>query len=64
MIQTNQVKRLLGRIFPLMALSGLLLAGWGLLITQDDMKSDARVALWGGNTSAQISPDATTALNP
>ena len=53
-----QVKRLLGRIFPLMALSGLLLAGWGLIITPDDMKGDAQGALWGAKASTNPGVDA------
>jgi hypothetical protein len=48
MIQVNQ---LLGRLFPWMALSGLLLAGWGLLITPDDMKGDPQAA-WGAKAPA------------
>ncbi len=58
MFETIQVKRMLGRMFPLMALSGLLLAGWGLLITPDDMKSNSQEALWGANHPAVITADA------
>jgi hypothetical protein len=60
MIETMQVKRLLGRMFPLMALTGLLLAGWGLIITPDDMKTDSQAALWGANTTHVVTNDAAT----
>lgn len=56
-----QVKRLLSSIFPLMALTGLLLAGWGLLVTQDDMKGDAPGSFWGAQTTASLTPDLTPA---
>mgnify|MGYP005820240821 CR=1 FL=1 len=39
------ISQLLGKMFPLMAISGLLLAGWGLIVTPDEMKGDAQSAL-------------------
>ncbi|MGK5082890.1 hypothetical protein WDW37_06265 [Bdellovibrionota bacterium FG-1] len=33
------IQTLLHRAFPLMALTGLLLAGWGLLVTPDEIVS-------------------------
>ena len=40
-------RELLNRAFPLMAITGLLLAGWGLIITPDEMRSDSQ---WGKQT--------------
>lgn len=55
------IQRLLSRMFPLMAITGLLLAGWGLIITPEDMKSNAQGALMVATVSPSI--DASS-LNP
>ena len=55
------MQSLLSRIFPLMAISGLLLAGWGLLVTPDDMKSNVQVALWGAKATSSLLVDSATA---
>jgi hypothetical protein len=47
------IHRLLNRAFPFMAISGLLLAAWGLIVTPDDIKGSAQVAIWGAHATSQ-----------
>lgn len=51
-----QIQRLLNRAFPLMAITGLLLAGWGLIITPDEIKSDSQWALWSWKPEKPVAP--------
>ena len=48
---------LLNRAFSLMAVTGLLLAGWGLIVTPDEIKNDAR---WGARETSWVSVDGST----
>jgi hypothetical protein len=56
-----QVNRMLGHMFPLMALSGLLLAGWGLIVTPDEMKVDTQALL--GTPASLVSSSIDVAAN-
>jgi hypothetical protein len=56
----NTIHQFFNRAFPLMALSGLLLAAWGLIVTPDDIKGSAQVAIWGARASTQPSLEANT----
>jgi hypothetical protein len=47
-----QIQRLLNHAFPLMAVAGLLLAAWGLLVTPEEIQGNAQVALWGDSAPA------------
>jgi len=58
------IHRLLNRAFPLMAISGLLLAAWGLIVTPDDIKGSSQVALWGAKTSSHSTFETTTSWSP
>ena len=46
------VQRFLSRMFPLMALTGLLLVGWGLIVTPDDVKSAKTLIVVSSDTPA------------
>jgi hypothetical protein len=48
------IQKVLSRAFPLMALSGLILAGWGLIITPDELKNGQEIARWGLKISSSI----------
>jgi hypothetical protein len=52
----------LHRAFPLMALSGLLLAAWGLIVTPDEIKGNAQ--LWRGQTQATALAQSATDQTP
>jgi hypothetical protein len=43
----STIHLLLNKAFPLMAITGLLLAGWGLLITPEEIKAGHELALQG-----------------
>ncbi|MGZ3689153.1 MAG: hypothetical protein ACXWP5_01350 [Bdellovibrionota bacterium] len=54
------MNRLLQKAFPVMAITGLLMAGWGLIITPDEIKANAgndgiTAMAWGGKAVAQNS---------
>ena len=55
------IQRLLSQAFPLLALTGLLLAGWGLIVTPDEIQGNAQVALWGERAPATLDGATTTA---
>ena len=60
-----QIQSLLNRAFPLMAITGLLLAGWGLIITPDEMKVEnpgAHWALWATHATP-VSMDSAETLS-
>lgn len=48
------IQRMLSRAFPLLALTGLLLAGWGLIVTPDEIQGNALVTLWGERAPASL----------
>ncbi len=48
----NMIHRFLNHAFPLMAISGLLLVGWALIITPEEMKSDAQWSVVLGSSGA------------
>jgi hypothetical protein len=50
----NTIQRMLSQAFPLMALTGLLLAGWGLIVTPEEVQGNALVSLWGDRASASL----------
>jgi hypothetical protein len=52
MIIIPKIQRLLSHLFPLMALTGLLLAGWGLIVTPDEIQGNALAALDGSAAKA------------
>ena len=58
------IHRLLNRAFPLMAISGLLLAAWGLIVTPDDIKGSTQVALWGAKASSSHTSAETVSWSP
>jgi hypothetical protein len=37
---------MLGYVFPLVAVAGLLLAGWGLIVTPDEIRAGGNTSLW------------------
>ena len=45
------IQSLLSRAFPFMAITGLLLAGWGLIVTPDEIKGDSQWTLWGARSA-------------
>ena len=50
----NLLNRMLGHLFPVMAISGLLLAGWGLIVTPDEIKADAQSTMRGAQPSLSL----------
>jgi hypothetical protein len=55
------IQNVLSRAFPLLALTGLLLAGWGLIVTPDEIQGNAQVGLWGERAPAALEGTTTTA---
>jgi hypothetical protein len=41
------IQQLLNKAFSLMALSGLALAGWGLIVSPDEIQGERDVVSWG-----------------
>ena len=56
------IQSLLSNAFPLLALTGLLLVGWGLIVTPEDYQTNVQVALWGDRVSSSVDGAVTTAL--
>jgi len=53
------IQQLLNKAFSLMALSGLALAGWGLIVTPDEIQGGQEIVSWGAKPLAdQIGSEA------
>lgn len=48
--RTNAI---LGNAFPLLAVAGLLLAGWGLIVTPDEIRAGGETSFWKLMKSAE-----------
>jgi hypothetical protein len=49
------IRNLLSKAFPLMAITGLLLAGWGLIITPDEIQNGREIARWSLKMTTDVS---------
>ena len=57
----RKIEILAHNIFPLMALSGLLLAGWALIATPDNLKSGSEAA--AVSAASNVNSAASAAVN-
>jgi hypothetical protein len=51
-----KVQRLLGKLFPLIAIAGLLLAGYALITTPEEIQADQNIARWGAPQRQDLLP--------
>ena len=63
-INFPRLNAVLGHAFPLFAVAGLLLAGWGLIVTPDDIRAGGDTSFWKLMKTAETSADSTYSAAP